>query len=113
MPEGPSSHRPEKRLKTGPEHDLDSPVLSIWPPGNMVHPSYVQGFSALLEDSTVKPSPSNGLGSISNPNPALLQSHPSLPGYLETDWGDTESSIDHNQLLKYIKELEGLIGYQG
>ena len=115
MPEGPSSHHPEKRLKTGPEHDLESRVLSNWVPGNMVHPSYVEGFSAFPEESTVKPTPSYGLGtSSSNLHPGLLEPQPPVPGYnLQTDWRDTESSIDNNKLLEYIQGLEGLIGHQG
>ena len=115
MPEGSSSHRPEKRLKMVPEHDLESRVLSNWVPGNMVHPTYVEeGFSAFPEESTVKPAPSYGLGtSSSNPHPGLLEPQPSVPDYLQTDWEGTESSIDNNKLLEYIQELEAFIGNQG
>ena len=115
MPEGPSSDRPEKRLKMVPEHDLESRLLSNWAPGNMADPSSAKGFlSAFLEESTVHPMPSYGLGtSSSNPHPGLLEAQQSVLGYLETDWEGTESAIDNNKLLEYVQELEELIGHQG
>ena len=114
MPQGSSSHRPEKRLKIAPEDDLESRVLSNWAPGNMVHLSNVEGLSAFPEEANFHPTPSYGLGiSSSNPHPGILEPQPSVPGNLETDWRATESSIDHNKLLEYIQELEGLIGHQG
>jgi len=114
MPKGRSSHRPEKRLKMVPEHDFESRVLSNWEQGNIVQPSKVEGLSALPEESTVHPTPSDGLGtSSSNPHPGLLEAQQSVLGYLETDWEGTESSIDINKLLEYIQKLEELIGNQG
>ena len=114
MPEGSSGHRPEKRVKLVPEHDLESLVLSSWVPGNVVHPSNLEGLSAFLEESTVHPMPSYGSGkSSSNPHPGLLEAQQSVLGYLETDWEGTESSIDNNKLLEYIQELEAFIGNQG
>ena len=113
MPEGPSGYRPEKRLKMVPEHDFES-LLSNWEQGNIVQPSQVEGLSALPEESTVHPTPSDGFGtSSSNPHPGLLEAQQSVLGYLETDWEGTESSIDNNKLLEYIQELEAFIGNQG
>ena len=63
MPEGPSRHRPEKRIKMVPEHDFES-LLSNWEQGNIVQPSQVEGLSALPEESTVHPTPSDGLGQV-------------------------------------------------
>ena len=80
----------------------------------MFHPIYVERLSALPTESAVNPTPSYGLGiSTSNPHPSVLEPQASEPGYLETDWGCTESSIDDNKLQEYIQELEGLIGHQG
>ena len=114
MPEGPSGHRPEKRVKLVPEHDLESLVLSSWVPGNVVHPSNLEGLSAFLEESTVHPMPSYGSGkSSSNPHPGLLEPQSPEPGFFQMDWGGIESSIDKNKLLEYIQGLEELIGHQG
>ena len=75
---------------------------------------FLEGLSALPEESTIHLTPSYGLETSNlSPDPGLLEPQASVLGDLQTDWGGTESSIDSNRLMEYIQELEGLIGHQG